>query len=296
MKAAMNTRIPDAAATRQAPPSAPDVARTDDDAVFLVDPSILARRRENRIVLICRIVLGVAALIGWELASGTLIKEFWVSSPHGVILALMKLWDSGGLAGYIWATVSEAMTGFLLGAAAGMLLGILFGASRMIARVLDPYLVGFYSIPRVALIPLFVLWFGIGFQTKVIFTALLVFFPVFMNTLSGARDVNHDLIDVIRVMGASRLDTVRKILVPSALVWLFAGLRISAPYALIGAVVGEMFTSNAGLGYLISLSASQFDTGSLFATLLVITVLGLVLTAGVGQLERRVLRWQSSGG
>lgn len=270
------------------------ITENDDDVVFLVDPSIVARRKQNRLVFTLRIILGVLFLVGWQLASGTLIKEFWISSPTGVYAALVKLWQSGNLGAYVWATVAEAITGFVFGAAAGMLLGIIFGASNLIARVLDPYLIGFYSIPRLALIPLFVLWFGIGFQTKVIFTALLVFFPVFMNTLSGARDVNRDLIDVIRVMGATRLDTVRKILVPSALVWLFAGLRISAPYALIGAVVGEMFTSNAGLGYLISLSASQFDTASLFATLLVITVLGLILTGLVGQLERRMLRWQTA--
>ena len=270
------------------------VDRARDDAVFLVDPSILARRRETRTVLVFRVLLGVAALAFWQWSSGRLIKEFWVSSPSGVVAALVKLWEVGGLPAAIGATVAEALVGFALGAISGMLLGILFGANRLIARILDPYVIAFYSLPRVALIPLFVLWFGIGFQTKAIFTALLVFFPVFMNTLSGARDVNRDLIDVIRVMGATRLDTVRKILVPSALVWLFAGLRISVPYALIGAVVGEMFTSNAGLGYLISASASQFDTGALFATLFVITVLGLILTAFVGGVERRLLRWQSS--
>jgi NitT/TauT family transport system permease protein len=143
----------------------------------------------------------------------------------------------------------------------------------------------------VALIPLFILWFGIGFETKVIFTALLVFFPVFMNTLSGVRNVDNDLIDVIRVMGASRFDAVRKVFVPSALVWVFAGLRISAPYALIGAVVAEMFTSNKGLGYLISMTANQFDTAGVFAVLLVTTMLGLTLDLIVRTVEGHYLRW-----
>jgi NitT/TauT family transport system permease protein len=261
--------------------------------LFQIDPSILARRREDRVVLVSRVLLGIVLLGGWQLASGTIVKEFWVSSPTGVVLALVKLWQSGSLATYTLATVNEAITGFVFGAIAGMLLGLVFGTSRLVARILDPYLVGFSTVPRVALIPLMVLWFGIGFQTKVIFTALLVFFPVFMNTLAGIRDVDQDLIDVIRVMGASRFDTLMKVLVPSALVWLFAGLRISAPYALIGAVVGEMFTSNAGLGYLLSQSAAQFDTGALFATLLVITLLGLVLTVGLDRLERNMLRWQT---
>lgn len=291
MQADLNMQAP--AAVEHTPPAAGRAAPAPSGEVFLVDPSILARRRENRIVLASRLLLAVVLIGGWELASGTIVKEFWVSSPKGVLIALAKLWESGSLVTYTMATVNEAITGFLFGALAGMLLGLLCGTSRLVARILDPYLIGFSTIPRVALIPLMVLWFGIGFQTKVIFTALLVFFPVFMNTIAGIRDVDQDLIDVIRVMGASRLDTIRKVLVPSALVWLFAGLRISAPYALIGAVVGEMFTSNAGLGYLLSQSAAQFDTGALFATLLVITLLGLVLTIGLDRLERRMLRWQS---
>ncbi|TIX35315.1 MAG: ABC transporter permease subunit [Mesorhizobium sp.] len=125
--------------------------------------------------------------------------------------------------------MTEALAGFAAGVIAGMALGVACGANRLTAKTLDPYLVGFYSLPRVALIPLFILWFGIGFETKVIYTALLVFFPVFMNTLSGVRDVSQDLIDVLRVMGASQADITKKVLVPSALAWLFAGLRISVP-------------------------------------------------------------------
>lgn len=119
-----------------------------------------------------------------------------------------------------------------------------------------------------------------------------MFFPVFLNTFAGARDVDRDLIDVIRVMGASRLDVVRRVFIPSALVWVFAGLRMSIPFALIGAVIAEMFTSNEGLGYLIAVTANQYDTAGSFASLLVTTVLGLALTWGVSQLERRALRWR----
>ena len=179
-----------------------------------------------------------------------------------------------------------------MGAAAGIVVGLVFGVSPLVARILDPYFVALNSIPRVALIPLFILWFGIGLETKVIFAATLVFFPVLMNTFAGARDVDRDLIDVIRVMGASRLDAVRRVFVPSALVWVFAGLRMSIPFALIGSVVAEMFTSNDGLGYLIAVTANQYDTAGSFASLLVTTLLGLALTGGVGLLERRALRWR----
>jgi NitT/TauT family transport system permease protein len=147
----------------------------------------------------------------------------------------------------------------------------------------------------VALVPLLIVWFGVGFKTKIIFTALLVFFPVFMNTLSGARSADNDLLDVLRVMGASRADTVRKVLIPTSLVWVFAGLRISIPFALIGAVVAEMFTSNQGLGHLISVTANQFDTAGNFAVLFVTTMLGLVMTGAVSLLERHFLRWRPRG-
>ena len=146
-----------------------------------------------------------------------------------------------------------------------------------------------------ALIPLFILWFGISFDTKVYFAATLVFFPVLTNTLAGADDVDRDLLDVVRVIGASRLDSVRKILVPSALVWVFAGLRLSVPYALMGAVVAEMFASNQGIGYLVSRSANQFDTAATMAALFVTTILGLVLTYALSITERVTLRWRYAG-
>ena len=262
------------------------------DEVFLVDPSIRARRREHVTVLVARVAIAVLALAGWQYASGRWIEEFWISSPVAVAEALVRFVGAGQLLPAIGATLLETAVGFAVGAAAGIVVGLVFGVSPLVARILDPYFVALNSIPRVALIPLFILWFGIGLETKVIFAATLVFFPVLMNTFAGARDVDRDLIDVIRVMGASRLDAVRRVFVPSALVWVFAGLRMSIPFALIGAVVAEMFTSNDGLGYLIAVTANQYDTAGSFASLLVTTLLGLALTGGVGLLERRALRWR----
>lgn len=256
------------------------------------DPAIALRRRENRLVLLLQVLLAVSVVAIWELGSGRWFSDFWVSSPSQIAHSLWSMIADGRLAVALTATVGVALSGFVLGAALGVALGILLGLNPVVARVLDPYLVGLYSLPRVALVPLFVLWLGIGFEMKVAFTALLVFFPIFMNTLSGIRSVDTDLIDVIKVMGASRWHAVAKVFIPSALSWVFAGLRISAPFALIGAVVAEMFSSNRGLGYLISLSASQFDTAGLFATLAVTTVLGLLLDAAVVVIGRHLLRWQ----
>jgi NitT/TauT family transport system permease protein len=264
----------------------------EDDLLFAVDPSIRARRRESALVTIARVVMAVVLLVAWQLATGRLLSSFWISSPTDVASAFARLWRDNDLGGAILATLTETVVGFALGALAGMVVGIALAANRVVSRVADPYMVAFYSIPRVALIPLLILWFGVGFETKVIFTALLVFFPVFMNTLSGARSADNDLIDVLRVMGASRLDAIRKVLIPSSLAWVFAGLRISVPFALIGAVVAEMFTSNQGLGHLISATANQFDTAGNFAALFVTTLLGLVLTGAVSLIERHFLRWR----
>jgi len=262
-----------------------------DEALLLaVDPSVRARRRETLVVASTRIGVALALVASWQIVSGRLVSKFWISSPTAVASALARLWTDEGLGSAIVATLTETVVGFGVGAIAGIVVGVALAANRVVARIADPYMVGFYSIPRVALIPLLILWFGVGFQTKVIFTALLVFFPVFMNTLSGARSADDELIDVLRVMGASRADAIRKVLVPSSLAWVFAGLRISVPFALIGAVVAEMFTSNQGLGHLISTTANQFDAAGNFAALLVTTVLGLLMTGAVALLERRLLR------
>ena len=260
--------------------------------VYAVDPSVRARRRETVIVVAGQILLGVSSLLLWQFASGRIVSDFWISSPGAVWQALIDLWTEGSLLPAIKVTLTETLLGFGLGAGLGVAVGLVLAISPIIARIVDPYLVAANSLPRVALIPLLILWFGIGLETKVIFAALLVFFPVFMNTFSGIRDVDRDLIDVLRVMGAKRLDTIRTVLMPSAFVWVFAGLRVSIPFALIGAVIAEMFTSDEGLGYLISKTANQYDTAGSFAAIFVTTFIGVVLTAGISQVERRVLKWQ----
>jgi NitT/TauT family transport system permease protein len=265
---------------------------TDEDPVFAVDPSIRVRRRQMLIVRAARLTLGAALIAFWYLASGHLISAFWISNPTDVISALGRLWREQSLGNAIVATVTETLVGFGVATVVAIAMGITLGMNRTICRILDPYIVAVASVPRIALIPLLILWCGVGFTTKIVFTALLVFFPVFMNTLAGIRSADRELIEVISVMGASRLDAIRKVLIPSALVWVFAGLRISVPFALIGAVVAEMFTSNQGLGYLISRSANQFDTAANIAAVLVTTALGLVLLALINVLERRLLRWR----
>jgi NitT/TauT family transport system permease protein len=174
----------------------------------------------------------------------------------------------------------------------GAVLGIWLGISPFASRLLNPYLNALNALPKVALAPLFVLWFGLGIESKVALAAVLVLFMVFLNTFAGVRQVDQDLIDGARLMRATRMQVIIKVIVPSALSWLFAGLRVSVPYALIGAVLGEMIASNRGLGYLVQFSGAQFDTAGVFAVLIVIALLAMALNFVVDIVERRLERWR----
>ena len=147
-------------------------------------------------------------------------------------------------------------------------------------------------VSAIALAPLFILWFGIGIQAKIILTATIVFFLVFFNTYAGVRDTSRELIDIVRLMGARTGQVLWRVVLPSALTAIFVGLRVSVPYALIGAVVGEMMASNRGVGFLLVRATGQFDTAGAFAALFVLIVISTCFNAGIVTLERYLLRWK----
>jgi len=172
--------------------------------------------------------------------------------------------------------------------------GFLFGVQQTLAKVLDPFVSAVYSIPKIALAPLFILWFGIDIQMKIIFAAITVFFLVFFNTLSGVRNVDQDLIDAVRLMGGKQQDIMFKVVVPSAMGYVLTGVHISIPYALVGAVVGELIASNRGLGYLIESAATSFDTAGVFAALIVLTIIAALLNGIVNFIDRKTSRWKAN--
>jgi NitT/TauT family transport system permease protein len=163
-----------------------------------------------------------------------------------------------------------------------------------VAEVLDRFLMGFYSVPKIALAPLFILWFGVGSEMKVLFVAMIVFLLVFLNTYTGVRNVSREQIAILRLMRASEAQLLAKVVLPSAVAWVFTGLRLSVPYALIGAIMGEMLASNRGLGYLLADASAQFDTGGAFAALAAIIVMAMLLNAAVRFAERRALPWKEA--
>lgn len=245
-------------------------------------------------MVVYRLILAMAILVAWELASGRLIAEFFVSKPSAILAAFQRLIVSGDLFFHAAVTASEAFAGFIIGGTIGIAAGVLLGRSTFLADLLQPFILAFYSLPKIALAPLFVLWIGIGMSMKIVLTATVVFFLVFLNTFTGVRSVSRELVTIVRLMGANERHVLGKIVLPSAITWVFAGLRISVPYALIGAIVGELIAANRGLGFVLASASGQFDTAGVFAALIAIMMLAFSLNAMVRIAERKLMPWKIS--
>lgn len=260
----------------------------------------LQERRVNvvraRLVLMAQRLLLFGAMIAlWEVSVRMgWIDPYFTSQPSEILKRLVEWAKDGSLVQHVPITIFEAALGFVLGTLAGGVAGFVFGWFGRVADLLDPFIVAIYSLPKVALAPLFILWFGIGIETKVILTAVIVFFLVFFNTYAGVRDTSRELIDIIRLMGAGTGQILWRVVLPSALTVIFVGLRVSVPYALIGAVVGEMMASNRGIGFLLTNSTGQFDTAGAFAALLILVIISTAFNGVIVASEKRLLRWKKT--
>jgi NitT/TauT family transport system permease protein len=257
-----------------------------------LDRSWWSRHGGTATVWSVRAVLVVALLVVWELTAERWFDITFTSRPSDIWTRLVQWHQDGTLWSNTWITVQEVVYGFLLGAVAGALSGFLVASFRALYQVLDPFIMALYAIPKVALAPLFIVWFGIGIHMKVLLAAATVFFLVFLNTAAGVREVDRGLVDAVRLMGGGRRTIMLKVVVPSSMTGLLTGLKVAIPYALIGAVIGELVASNRGLGYLINDAAAQFDTAGVFATLAVLSVIAALLNLVVGLLDRRVGKWK----
>lgn len=238
-------------------------------------------------------LLLAAALALWQLASDRLVDSFFISSPAAVAVKLFGWARDGTLWDAFAYTFQATAGGFAIGAVVGFAVGFLLGRSRLLARLLDPFITAIYCMPKIALAPLLIMWFGIGLSSKVAMAALIVFFLVFLNTFAGVRDVQAVHLQSVRIMGASGWQELRYVVLPSAAAWVLTGLKVSVPYALIGAVVGEMISSNRGIGFLIGQASGLFDTAGVFAGLMVLAFTGMALNALLKRVERRALRWKA---
>ena len=271
-------------------------ARTEHGAAVV--PSATGRTAASwrrRLALIgWRLLLTVVLLLAWEVAATTITTPFWISQPSRVFGRLVSLTTSGLLFWHVAATLQAALLGLALGGVVGVALGLALGARPRIAEIVDPLLMGLNSLPRVALAPLFIIWFGIGLPSKMILAFSLVVFPVLINTYQGVRGVDRDLVDMLRTMRASSWQIARRVTVPSTLPWIMAGLRIGLGMSLIGAVVGELVGSNRGVGYYVEAAAANFDTTGVFAGLVILMVLTIVLNELMKLIEARLFRWRAA--
>jgi NitT/TauT family transport system permease protein len=239
-----------------------------------------------------QLALGVAILLAWE-AGGHAGAERWISRP-ALILGRLLEWAGAGLHQHMAITLGEIAAGLVIGTLTGALAGLTLGRLPTAAVILRPIVVGFYSVPLVALAPLFIMFFGLGMLPKIVLVSLVVFFLLFFNTFAGAQAIEQDLVDSMHIMGASRGEVFRKVVLPAASAWMLAGLRIAVPYALVAAITGELLATRGGIGFLISQSAERFDVTGLYAALMILMLLGLAMTEAAARYERHTLRWHDA--
>ncbi len=246
-------------------------------------------RRESMAVSLGRIVFAVFFLAFWEIASRWLIDPFWIGQPSQIASRLWRMVLNGDLWWHAVPTVLQAAAGLLLSLVIGIPIGLLFAYNRYVERVLEPFFLGLYSIPRIALAPLFILWFGIGPASKIVMAFSLVVFVVILNTYEGMKGVDRELVDMMRAMKASRLYILRKVLLPGIVPWIFASIRVGVGLALIGSVVGELLGSNRGLGWFVEHAAARIDVIGVFTGLIILMVVGMALNEAVKLIERQLL-------
>jgi NitT/TauT family transport system permease protein len=239
----------------------------------------------------------VAGLLLWEaIVRLNDLPAFFLPLPGAVWQRFLSLLADGRLAWHAGVTLSEVLGGLALGLAAASALGYLVARSPGLERALTPYIVASQAVPIVAIAPLLVIWFGSGLRSKVLVCALIVFFPILVNTVVGLRSVEPDLRDLMRSLKATPWQTFVKLDVPAALpIWL-GGLKVGATLAVIGAVVGEFVGADRGLGFLISFGRGQYDTALVFVAAAALVVMALALYGVVTALERWLLAWQRTPG
>ncbi len=232
----------------------------------------------------CGVVLLLVA--AWQAASGPLVPAMWISDPVRVIGRLAEWSGDGTLWQNIGTTLATMAMGYLLGSALGIAAGFALGAMPRFHAALRPVLDGLFCLPKIALLPLFVVLLGIDVGSKVVLVASVVVFLLMAATLDGMKQVDPAFVDTLTVMGASRGEVLRMLVVPASRPWIYVGLRNAVSYAFTTTIVGELLSSNRGLGFLIESSAARFDATGVFAAVTVVVVCSVLMTEGLGGLER----------
>ena len=202
-------------------------------------------------------------------------------------------WARGDLFMHLWMTGRETVLGYAAGSILGIIVGAVLARLEFVSKVLDPFIVAMnVELPRIALAPLFIIWFGIGDLSKIVLAGTLTFFLCFYSTMSGLRAVDPQHINIARVMRASPSQVFFKVALPSAFPWIITALKVALPFALIGAIVGEFIASTAGVGYMIRMFTSQYDTTGAMSAVILLMVCIVLMNTGLDRIEAHVLRWR----
>jgi NitT/TauT family transport system permease protein len=234
-------------------------------------------------------VVGVG---GWELASDVFhIPALILPKPSMIALAFWASVTQGDLAHHFFVTFFETIAGFAIGSAIGLFLGGIIGQFPLLERTVYPYVVAFQTVPKVAIAPIFVIWFGYGMTSKIVITATIAFFPLLANTIVGLRAAPADQIEMLETLTADRLQIFWKVRVPQALPYILVGLDVAIVLSVIGAIVGEFVGAQAGLGYTIMQRHLSMDVAGVFAVLVVLSAMGVGLHLIIHHLQRRIVFW-----
>ena len=238
-----------------------------------------------------QILVLIVLLAIWQGLS-LLLGVYWVGTPWGVAVRLYNGLLSGEIIRHASYTMSEALIGFAIGVVPAAILPFLLRRMPTLTAILDPFMVGGYGSPKLALAPLFILWFGIGIESKIALVAFTVFFIVYFATQTGVRTLDPKLVQMAQVAGASESYVARHIIFPGAVPHIFTGFRIAMPYSIGGAVVAELISANRGLGYMIQLRSMNFDTTGVFVALTAVCIIVFITNWIVNFVEKRLLRWR----
>jgi NitT/TauT family transport system permease protein len=235
----------------------------------------------------------LSVLVAWEAAwQAKLISPLFFSGPSAIARQAAYAWTKGNLKGDLVYSGTNFVLGFVGASLAGIAAGIVIGWYKTVRLLLDPLLNALYSTPRVAMIPLILIWFGIGMWSKVFIVFISAFFPVLVNTVGGMRAIDHDLLRAARAYCASDWQIFKTVAIPGAVPFILTGIRQGVALGLIGVVVGEMFGGSQGVGFMVAYGGQTFATDTLFVGVFIIAAAGIVLTWFAERLERRFSRWR----
>lgn len=250
-------------------------------------------RERGWFVLASQVALFFIVMVGWDaLGRSGAVDKTLISGPLDVLDQLKTLYDSGTLFSQVTATMYAVALSLLIGVPLGGLAGLILGSSRYLDRVAEPFLVPLNSLPRIALAPLFIVWFGLTVNAKAAVGVTLVVFIMLFNTRAGVKETNRDLLLLADSLGMSTIERYRKIVLPGSIPVVVAGIRLSLTYALLGVIASEMIGSRDGLGTDIVRYSNTLQVGGVFAILVILALISFVMDRLLGAFERRALRWQ----